>query len=371
MPERGTFMGMRFLVPLRGVMLSVALGLGLTCVAGTAWAQGVIAPSNEPVKPHRIHLILKDGSYQLVTSYQVVGKVVRYSSAERAGETEEIPVELVDLNATRQWEKAHTQATADDSGNGQNAGRQAPQIDPELLKEEEERTSLTPMIAPNLRLPELNSVLALDTWQGEPELVPLMQSAGDLNRSTSHNVLRQALNPLAAQHQLLVLKGTRSYIQVHVDTPVFYIRVGDDVAVPTGGTPLTVDTHGASQRVGDAKADSSGGSATSRYVIVHADVRTDARVIASFRTSVFSGDVQKQEDIVETHSELMRGGHWMKLTPVEPLGFGEYALVEVISDKEVNLGVWDFGVHPTAPENRDVVHPEVPRPGELERRKSD
>jgi len=335
-------MGMRLLVPLRGVVLSVTLGLGLAtaCVAGTAWAQGVIAPSNEPVKPHRIHLILKDGSYQIVTSYQVVGKVVRYSSAERAGETEEIPLELVDLDATRRWEKAHTQAPAQASGNGQNTERQAPSIDPELLAEEEERTSLTPMVAPDLRLPEQDSVLALDTWQGEPELVPLMQSAGDLNRSTSHNVLRQALNPLAAPHQLLVLKRTRSYIQVHVDSPVFYLRVGDDSSIPTGGTPLTVDTHGASQRAGDSK--------------------TDSRL---------NGDVRRQEDIVETHSELMRGGHWMKLTPVEPLGFGEYALMEVISDKEVNLGVWDFGVHPTAPENRDVIHPEARRPSDLERRK--
>jgi hypothetical protein len=225
------------------------------------------------------------------------------------------------------------------------------------------------MVAPDLRLPEQDSVLALDTWQGAPELVPLVQSDGDLNRSTSHNVLRQALNPLAAQHQLLVLKRTRSYVQMHIDTPVFYLRVGDDAVVPTGGTPLTVDTHGASQRAGDAKADSSGGSAASRYVIVHADVRTDARVIASFRTSAITGDVRKQQDIVTTHSELMPGGHWMKLTPAEPLGFGEYALMEVISDKEVNLGVWDFGVHPTAPENRDVIHPEARRPNELERRK--
>ena len=82
--------------------------------------------------------------------------------------------------------------------------------------------------------------------------------------------------------------------------------------------------------------------------------------------------MQKQEDIVVTRSELMPGGHWMKLTPAEPLGFGEYALMEVISDKEVNLGVWDFGVHPTAPENRDVIHPEGHvRPNELERRKPD
>jgi len=350
----------------------LGLGFGVVRLPAPVWAQGVIPQSNEPVKPHRIHLILKDGSYQIVTKYEVVGRVVRYVSAERGGEIEEVPVELVDLDATRRWEKAHTQAAAQApgaSGEGQSSERQAPAIDPELLKEEQERSSRTPTVAPDLHLPEQDSVLALDTWQGAPELVPLVQSDGDLNRSTSHNVLRQALNPLAAPHQLLVLKGTRSYLQMHVNTPEFYLRVGDDSGNATGGTPLTVDTHGASERAGNSKTDSSGGSATSRYVIVRADVRTDARVIASFSTSVLGGDVRQQEDIVATHRDLLPGGHWMKLTPAAPLSFGEYALMEVISDKEINTGVWDFGVHPTAPENRDVIRPEPRRPVTLERRK--
>jgi len=44
---------------------------------------------------HRTRLILKDGSYQVVMSYQVNGNVVRYYSAERDA-TEEIPAELID-----------------------------------------------------------------------------------------------------------------------------------------------------------------------------------------------------------------------------------------------------------------------------------
>ena len=75
-----------------------------------------------------------------------------------------------------------------------------------------------------------------------------------------------------------------------------------------------------------------------------------------------------QEDVVETTTELLPGGHWMKVTPKKPLDFGEYALMEVISDNEVNMGVWDFGVHPVAPENRDVIKPEPKRPLTLERR---
>jgi hypothetical protein len=59
----------------------------------------------------------------------------------------------------------------------------------------------------------------------------------------------------------------------------------------------------------------------------------------------------------------------MKLTPQQPLDFGEYALMEVLSDKAVNLSVWDFGVHPVAAENRDVIKPEAKRPLTLERRR--
>jgi hypothetical protein len=36
--------------------------------------------------PERQRLILKDGSYQIVLSYKVVGSIVQYRSAERSGE---------------------------------------------------------------------------------------------------------------------------------------------------------------------------------------------------------------------------------------------------------------------------------------------
>lgn len=333
-------------------------GISLSGALAEAQAQKPL-PSADANSPHRTRLILKDGSYQLVMSYRIVGDRVRYVSAERGGAEEEIPVALVDFDATHRWERGHSQATEDGTQSS------APAIDPELLKEEADRAAITPEVAPDLRLPELDNVLAFDTFQGQPQLVPLPQSDGELNHNTGHNILKAAINPLSSSHQLVQLKGERSMVQLHVDTPVLYIRLGD-AFVPDGATPLTVDTHGASSAIKDHPGDPT----ASRYVIVRADVRTGSRIVASFKISM-TGNVSQNEDVVETKTEVLPGGHWMKLTPTQSLTFGEYALMEILSDHEVNLGVWDFGVHPTAPANRDAILPQPKRPFALSPRRPD
>jgi hypothetical protein len=348
------------LTPAKGISVSM-LAAGLLFAVPSAFARPQHTTAIQPsdTTPHRSRLILKDGSYQVVMSYRIVGSVVHYISAERGGAEEEIPLSLVDLDATHRWEQQHTQpAPSKDSDNPQ-----PPAIDPELLKEEADRAALTPEVAKDLRLPEEDSTLALDTFHGTPELVPLAQTDSDLNRNTGHNLLKAAVNPLSAAHQIVQLKGETSPIQLHIKDPVLYLRIGDESVGSTAGTPLTVDTHGATSSM---KSDPEGGSPKSRYVIVRADVRKGVRVIASFRIGLL-GSGQHQEDVVETTSELLPGGHWLKITPKEPLDFGEFALMEVISEKAVNLGVWDFGVHPVSPENRDVIKPEPRRGVTLER----
>lgn len=316
-------------------------------------------PSADATTPHRTRLILKDGSYQLVMSYRIVGDRVRYVSAERGGLEEEIPASLVDFDATQRWEKSHTLSDA-----SQSPGT-APAIDPELLKEEADRAAMTPEVATDLRLPDMDNVLAFDTFRGQAQLVPLPQSDGELNHNTAHSILKAAVNPLSSPHQLVQLKGERSMVQLHVDKPEIYIRLGEAM-VPSGSAPLTVDTHGAST----AMKDKPGDPAASRYVIVRADVRTGSRIVASFKIGLLGG-VQQQEDVVETSVEVLPGGHWMKLTPRQSLTFGEYALLEVLSDREVNLGVWDFGIHPTAAANRDAILPQPKRPFALSPRRPD
>ena len=324
------------------------------CVYGVPAAQQTPLSADSSNQPHRTRLIMKDGSYQIVMSYRVVGRVVHYISAERGGDEEEVPVKLVDFKATRRWAQEHVDPLVQDGG----GAPQPPAIDPELLKEEAERASFTPEVAKDLHLPEEDSTLILDTYHSTPELIPLAQTDSDLNRITGHNVLRAAINPRSSAHKIVELKGETSEVQVHVASPVIYLRIGDEASPPSGDAPFKVETHGATSYVKDEPG---GGSAKSTYVIVRTDVRTDARVIDSFQIGLL-GTGQQQVDVDETKTELLPGGHWLKITPLQPLDFGEYALMEVISDKAVNLGVWDFGVHPVAPEDRDAIKPEPQRP---------
>ena len=42
----------------------------------------------------------------------------------------------------------------------------------------------------------------------------------------------------------------------------------------------------------------------------------------------------------------------------------------MLDPKTVNLGVWDFGIHPTAGPNRDAILPEAKQPPRLERHRT-
>ncbi len=317
--------------------------------------------ASQPESPqHRTRLILKDGSYQSVLSYKVLRDRVRYRSAERNGEEEDLPLALVDLPATQAWERAHDPASAGDGGG---TPQQAPVLSPELAREEAARAAETPEVAKDLRLPEDDSVLALDAFRGTPELVPLPQYGSELNRETAHAVLKKDINPAASPHDLLLLKEERADVQLHVAEPTFYVRLqGAGAGEQNGNGGFTVDTHGQAGR-----ATPSGGSAQSEYVLEKIDVRQGARAVSSVRLGLL-GSGRTQPDVVELKVEPLPGGLWRKLTPLAPLEFGEYALLEVLDGRTVNADVWDFGIHPTAKENDEALRPEPKRPVRLERR---
>jgi len=303
-------------------------------------------------------LILKDGSYQVVSQYQVVGDRVRYKSAERGGEWEELPKDLIDWPATEKWNKEHEPGAlaAAEAAREKAEQNDAAEIDKEEAAERASERARMPVVSPGLKLPDESGVWVLDTFHGTPELVRLVQSNGDLNKDLGHNVLKAAINPMGGSKQLIQLDGDRAKIQLHVNQPELYVSldVNDDDSAPDDA--LKVDTHGASSKVKDKNNYS---SPTSRYVIVRVQARRNLRVVAAVNISML-GKVSHSENIVETTTQILPGKHWMKVVPREPLSFGEYALMEVLSPQEVNLDVWDFGVNPTAPENKNTLSPIQP-----------
>src|SRR6202167_5931616 len=104
----------------------------------------LILPLHSAAQEHDRRLILKDGSYQLVTKYEMKGDRVRYMSAER-DEWEELPSSLVDWPATEKFERDRA------------AGAPVPeavQLDKELEHQQEVAEAKLPEVAPGLRLPE-------------------------------------------------------------------------------------------------------------------------------------------------------------------------------------------------------------------------
>src|SRR5579883_229767 len=303
-------------------------------------------------------LILKDGTYQVISDYQIIGDRVRYKSAERGGEWEEVPKALVDWPATEKWNKEHAPGAlaAAEAAQEAAARNDAAAIDTEAAADRADQQARMPLVSPGLRLPDESGVWVLDTFHGTPELVRLEQSNGDINKNLGHNILKAAINPMGGSKQLIQIDGARSRIQLHVSQPDLYVSLdSDNDTAEAPDDALKIDTHGASSK----KDPHNYSSPTSRYVIVRVQTRRNLRVVAALNISMI-GKMSHSENIVETNAQILPGGHWMKLAPKEPLTFGEYALMEVLSPEEVNLDVWDFGVDPTAPENKNTLGPIQP-----------
>src|SRR5262249_40220025 len=94
-----------------------------------------------------------------------------------------------------------------------------------------------------------------------------------------------------------------------------------------------------------------------RYRIVRLEQKKENRVVGNLSIAVY-GKVSQKENWVKTDSTPV--GEWVKVTPAEPLTPGEYALVEMLDKKQINLYVWDFGMNPAAAANSTVWTPRQP-----------
>jgi len=301
-------------------------------------------------------LILKDGSYQIVRKYEVVGNRVRYISTERGGEWEELPYDLVDWTATKKWEQQAAEAAQEQSP----AMQEAIELDKEEAEERAAQKGRMPEIARGLNLPDQDGVFVLDEFQGSPQLVEIVPNTGDLQMARQHG-LRSVL-PLQGQMAHVELEGGAAKIHLHVDEPTFYLSLDSPedqkvAADQVTTTALTVDTHGASSVDNSLRHPKKGAiNSNSGFAIVRVSARNKVRVVGTVHISP-TGEITQEEDVIPATAEVLPGKHWLKLKPRAPLLIGEYALVEILSPKDMNANVWDFQVNPRAGINETAIVP--------------
>lgn len=300
-----------------GLVLRITLRLALCvflAVVAVAQTSSGVTPAQQTKK-----LILKDGSFQMVTKYEIQGDRVHYLSAERY-EWEDLPASMIDWDATKKYE-------ADLS-----TGKLRTHIEtPEEREEREKEAANSPEVMPGLRLPGTGGVFLLDYYNSKPELAEILQNGSEINQNGSKkSVLRAAINPMGSSKHSFELKGPHARIQSHVFAPTVYLDI-DEGAV--NDIPLN-----------------------QRFRIVRAYVQKDVRVIGNLKVT-FTGKSSQQGNFLSTNVEKVGTGEWVKITPAQPLPAGEYAVVEMLGPEEINLYVWDFGIDPKAPANPDTWRP--------------
>jgi hypothetical protein len=294
-------------------------------------------------------LILKDGSYQLATKWEVKGQRVRYLSAER-NEWEEVPNSMVDWPATEKYEKDRA------------AGKPAPEalaLDKELEAERQADEARSPHVAPGLRLPDDGGIILLDTFESQPQLVELLQTGSELNRNFKGNILRSAVNPIASAKQTIEVPGLHAKVQAHAAVPAIYVNVEQQ------------DQLNNATQIAEKKQQET--LPWDRFRIVRMHANKDKRVVGDIKVAVY-GKVSQEQKFVPTTASKLTGG-WVKVTPSADLEPGEYAVVELLGKEGMNLYVWDFGVNPSAGPNATAWKPDASaanplrdKPKELEKR---
>jgi hypothetical protein len=325
------FRGMKSFFITTGLLAPAMLALGSLCPSQFSQAQVPV-----PAQTQARRLILKDGSYQSVTKYEVHGDRVRYFSAER-GEWEEVPKSLIDWDATDKFEQ------------GRQQGKIAPEaveLDKALEAERKAEQDRSPQVAPGLRLPDDGGIFLLDTYENQPELAELQQSGTDLDKNTKANILRATINPLAGVKQSIELPGAHAKIQSHTAVPSLYINIDANEGAPA---------------VAQATGEPPPLPPTDRFKIIRIETKGGKRVAGAVKIAV-TGKMKTDQRFVAATVTAMTGG-WVKLTPTEPLASGEYAVAEMLGKEGMNLYVWDFGMNPSAPVNAGTWKPELePRP---------
>ncbi|HUU14459.1 MAG TPA: hypothetical protein VM182_12240 [Terriglobia bacterium] len=243
-----------------------------------------------------IKLYLRDGTYQLVQSYEIVGKRVRYYSIERS-EWEELPVSLVDFAATKRAQSDEEESKEEELEEARElSGRRFDAADDTGFE-----------VAPGIRLPQDEGVYAFDGLR----VIRMIQSSGEVVKDKKRAALLLALpGPFLKNRGYVVLPGKRSAIRILNMQPTFYVRSSDDLG--------------------------------NKLQIITLKSRKEAREVERLE---WRGGVATPEELRAAvpieRSEVAPG--ILRISPTKALELGEYALGELVQE-QLNLELWDFGI---------------------------
>ncbi|MGH9717686.1 MAG: hypothetical protein ACRD4R_13300 [Candidatus Acidiferrales bacterium] len=299
------------LVPARPIALTALLFITLL-FSGLAPAQSSTKPNNstgENAQPHSgkfvspiprgTKLMLKDGSYELVSEYDIQGDRVRYYSIDRL-QWEVIPTSIVDWDATRKREAQEEKSQAS--------------LLKKAEKQEDERRAVPTLdidaslvVAPGIFLPPGDGLFVFDG----KSVLQVPQAETDSHVSKTHFLERVLVPvPIIPSRNVISIPGKHAKLRLNSRQPEFYLRTGD---------PREPDV-----------------------MLIRAKVQHGDRHIMNLDTLM--GNQHTSSDALPLQRWVIAKGVY-RFTMGRKLSRGEYVIAEILPNQGMSLYVWDFGVN--------------------------
>jgi hypothetical protein len=314
-------------------LIFLACAIALTCIRASGFGQSsgsaptpkdqsaatAAGNAQDPhasvhVLPRGKKLVLKDGTFQLIRSYERNGERVRYYSVERA-DWEELPASMVDWDATANAEtaeKSDAEALAKKIHTQEQAQKMEVVMDVDASLQ----------VAPGIFLPPGEGMFVIDG-----KSVTLLEQVGSQTRTDKKQFLKRVLSPIPIipSKQNVEIPGTRAKVRVRNTRMEFYLREA----------PPDPD------RTSPIEKTSRPGESGPEVELVRATVKGSRRQLESIK-SLFGEELEEKRATISIQRWEVAPTVF-RFTLGEPLPPGEYALTEILSDG-MNLFVWDFGV---------------------------
>jgi hypothetical protein len=262
-------------------------------------------------------LFLKDGTFQLVSSYEVKGDRVRYYSVERS-EWEEVPLSLVDLEATKREQEEEKSVQKKQLEEGHEIAKERFYKPPDTGFE----------VAPGIHLPGDEGVFAFDGKR----VIRLIQSTPEVVTDKRRAAFAMAVpGHLLKSEMILELPGTKAAVRLQQAMPTFYVQSSEGLGAKMELIPVKVVKE-------------------SRIV-----ERVEASRAGPGKASPASAEVQLQR------TQVAPGLYCLKL--LQPLDPGEYVLGD-LAQQGIDLALWPFGLF-ELPSKKPATRP-PPSPSDQE-----